>query len=107
MIHWLHQTDVKHHMWDVKCPKQQMLLISVHLFHHDFIPSVPRLKLSKQMRNTVHELKVELMNQLSLCNIYFFTLKNTGMFQPTLGQIWTNPTFGLKIECKNLTQQLG
>ncbi len=25
----------------------------------------------------------------------------------SLGQIWTNPTFGLKIEGKNLTQQLG
>ncbi len=33
--------------------------------------------------------------------------KMLGCFNPTLGQIWTNPTFGLKIEGKNLTQQLG
>jgi len=30
-----------------------------------------------------------------------------GCFNPTLGQIWTNPNVGLKMQCKNLTQWLG
>ncbi len=30
-----------------------------------------------------------------------------GCLNPTMGQIWSNPTFGFKIECKNVIQQLG
>jgi len=30
-----------------------------------------------------------------------------GCFNPTLGQIWTNPNIGLKMQLKNLTQCLG
>jgi len=33
--------------------------------------------------------------------------KLQGCFNPNLGQIWTNPTVGLKFSFKNLTQQLG
>jgi len=35
------------------------------------------------------------------------TLKMLGCFNPTLGQIWTNPNVGLKMSLKNLTQWLG
>jgi len=36
-----------------------------------------------------------------------FSLKMLGCFNPTLGQIWTNPNNGLKISLKTVTQWLG
>jgi len=33
--------------------------------------------------------------QIFLLHVYIYILKMLGWFNPTLGQIWTNPTIGL------------
>jgi len=40
-------------------------------------------------------------------NTWLYTLKNAGLFNPILGQIWTNSNIGLKMSFKNVTQWLG
>jgi len=53
------------------------------------------------------------MNELGLglthanSEMLVYTLKMLGCFNPTFGQIWTNPKVWLKMQLKNLTQWLG
>ncbi len=42
-----------------------------------------------------------------MLHINLYTLKNAGLFQPNLGQIWTNPAVGLNFYITFLTQKLG
>jgi len=44
---------------------------------------------------------------LFLLFFYYTLYKMLGCFNPTLGQIWTNPNIGLKMSLKNVTQWLG
>ncbi len=44
---------------------------------------------------------------LSLLFNTVYTLKMLGCFNPTLGQIWTNPAVGLNFYLQFLTQKLG
>jgi len=52
-------------------------------------------------------LKLILIKQFEQAYKATYTLKMLGCFNPTLGQIWTNPAIGLHFLIAFLTQRLG
>jgi len=49
---------------------------------------------------------LNIYSELNTFHCIIYTLKMLGCFNPTLGQIWTNPNVGLKMSLKNETQWL-
>jgi len=77
----------------------------MHVLEKSFIVLERYLKVNYSLNSLFLHAKLKKMSLKIHASLH--TLKMLGCFNPTLGQIWTNPNVGLKMSLKNLTQWLG